>query len=168
MGCGRDQEILAPESLRPRFHVRARGIDNFLTRTADKMNNPEQVFTSEVLRELFPPERANEFFEALFGDAEEGAYDIELGFEGYDKRGGALRFVLNLHERPGQCLACNLTYGLPEVFGRHPLINIKGLVRAIEHRLGGGIRCGDWQLGSTIQKGRSLHCIPLTIAISLT
>lgn len=130
------------------------------------MNTPDQVFTRQVLAELFPPERANQFFEALFGDAEEGAYDIELGFDGYDARRGALRFVLNLRQRPGQCLACNLTYGLPEVFSRHPVINIKGLVGEIGARLGNGMRCGDWQLGATRQHDHSLHSIPLTIAVS--
>ena len=129
------------------------------------MNNPEQVFTNKVLRELFPPDRADSFFEALFGDAGEGAYDIELGFEGHDLRTGELRFALNLRQRPGHCLACNLTYGLPEVLSRHPVIDIKGLVGKIEQLLGGAMRCGDWRLGPTVQQDRALHVIPLTIAV---
>ena len=39
---------------------------------------PEQIFSPTTLATLFPPERSNEFFDALFGDADEGAYDIAL------------------------------------------------------------------------------------------
>jgi len=130
------------------------------------MFQPKQIFTNEVLRSLFPPERSNAFFDALFGDASEGAYDIALTYAGYDSRANSLDFFLNLHERPGRCLACNLTYGLPEVFGRHPVINIKGLVGEIEGLLGGDLRCADWQLGRTVQKERSLHSIPLRIQLA--
>jgi len=127
------------------------------------MIQPEQIFTDTVLQTLFPAERANDFFDALFGDASEGAYDIALTFEGYEPAQQLLHFSLNLHERPGRCLACNLTYGLPEVFSRHPVINIKGLVRDIEQLLGGAMVCENWKLAHTEQKGRSLHCIPLRI-----
>ena len=34
------------------------------------------VFTPECLNDLFPIQRTNDFFDALFGDAEEGAYDV--------------------------------------------------------------------------------------------
>ena len=44
------------------------------------MSSLAAVFTSERLAELFPPERTDAFFEALFGGAEEGAYDIRLAF----------------------------------------------------------------------------------------
>lgn len=129
------------------------------------MMQPEQIFTDAALQALFPPARSHDFFDALFGDASEGAYDIVLSFEGYDQAGKTLRFLLNLHERPGRCLACNLTHGLPEVFKRHPVINIKGLVAEIEKLLAGEMVCEDWTLGHTIQKGRSLHCIPLQIKL---
>jgi hypothetical protein len=129
------------------------------------MMQPEQIFTDAALQALFPPARSHDFFDALFGDASEGAYDIVLSFEGYDQAGHTLRFLLNLHERPGRCLACNLTHGLPEVFKRHPVINIKGLVAEIEKLLAGEMVCEDWTLGHTIQKGRSLHCIPLQIKL---
>ena len=129
------------------------------------MMQPEQIFTDAALQALFPPARSHDFFDALFGDASEGAYDIVLSFEGYDQAGQTLRFLLNLHERPGRCLACNLTQGLPEVFKRHPVINIKGLVAEIEKLLTGEMVCEDWTLGHTIQKGRSLHCIPLQIKL---
>ncbi|WP_245590173.1 pancreas/duodenum homeobox protein 1 [Desulfobulbus elongatus] len=130
------------------------------------MIQPEQIFTDEVLRSLFPPERTDAFFDALFGDAAEGAYDIALTYTGYDPQGHTLDFLLNLHERPGRCLACNLTYGLPEVFSRHPVINIKGLVGEIEQQLGGSLTCTGWKLGHTEQKGRSLHCIPLRMQLA--
>ena len=35
------------------------------------------MFSQEFLTNLFPPERTNDFFEALFGDPEDGAYDIK-------------------------------------------------------------------------------------------
>lgn len=125
----------------------------------------KEIFTDDVLAELFPPERSNDFFEALFGDASEGAYDIKLRLRGYDERANILHFNLDLHERPGCCLVCSLTYGLPEVFSRHPLINVKGLVRDIEKKLEGLATCTDWKLGSTNQQEKSLHTIPLTITV---
>ena len=127
---------------------------------------PEQIFTPAALAALFPPQRTDDFFDALFGDASEGAYDIALSFAGYDADKQRLSFLLNLHERPGRCLACNLTHGLPEVFKRHPIINVKGLVEDIGKLLDAGMTCSDWQLGHTIQKGRSLHCIPLHITLA--
>jgi hypothetical protein len=129
------------------------------------MHTPQQVFTEKTMRDLFPPERTDEFFEALFGDASEGSFDISLSFANYDEAAGLLTLQLNLHERPGHCLACNLTYGLPEVFSRHPLINIKGIVAEVEHLLGGEMVCESWRLDHTIQKDRSLHCIPLRIQL---
>jgi hypothetical protein len=130
------------------------------------MERLQEIFNEEALTELFPASRSNDFFEALFGDADEGAYDIRLRFDGHDPGTNSLRFYLDLHERPGCCLACNLTYGLPEVFSRHPVINIKGLVQDIEERLAGQATCTDWQLGTTIQQSRSLHSIPLTIQLA--
>lgn len=127
-----------------------------------ELNN---FFTDAALAELFPPERSNNFFEALFGDAAEGAYDIKLRFSGYDETNSTLLFNLDLHERPGSCLVCSLTYGLPEVFSRHPVINIKGLVQEIGNRLEGRAACIDWKLGSTNQHEKSLHTIPLIISI---
>lgn len=129
------------------------------------MIQPEQLFTPQALNALFPPERTNEFFDALLGDASEGAYDIALSFDRYDQAGQVLHFLINLHERPGRCLACNLTYGLPDVFGRHPIINVRGLVGEIERLLGGKFRCAQWNLGSTQQKSRALHSIPLRIEL---
>ena len=118
------------------------------------MDNLNEIFTNEALKELFPPQRADDFFEALFCDAGEGAYDIGLSYMGYNKRTNSLSFNLDLQERPGCCLACNLTYGLPEVFSRHPVINIKGLVADIEKKLDGKAHCTEWKLGTTLQQGK--------------
>lgn len=121
------------------------------------------VFTDEILQELFPAERSNDFFEALFGDASEGAFDIALSFQDYDSAANRLHFNLKLHERPGRCLACNLTYGLPEVFSRHPIIDVKGLVNRIDEKLGADMTCLNWELGNTITQSSNLHMIPLHI-----
>ncbi len=121
------------------------------------------LFTPEKLQELFPAERADRFFDALLGDAKEGAYDIRLAYNGFQE--GQLRFALELHQRPRKCLACNLTYGLPTVFSRHPIIDIKGLVAAISGLLDGQGRCKGWKLGATVEKSRQLHVVPLLIAL---
>ena len=123
------------------------------------------IFTSDILKEIFPPERANDFFEALFGDADEGSYDIALAFDGCPDGKQNLLFALELKERPGCCLVCNLTYGLPDVFSRHPVINVQGVVAEIEKRLDTDIRCVDWRLGGTEQQSSELHRIPLIITI---
>ena len=121
------------------------------------------LFTPDTLLRLFPRDRANEFFEALFGDSDEGAYDIELGYRGL--QGNELVMELRLHERPGRCLACNLTQGLPQVFSRHPIINLNRLVDNIGELLQGQARCTGWSLGSTEQQSRSLHVVPLKIRL---
>jgi hypothetical protein len=127
------------------------------------MNSMNEIFTEDVLKELFPAQRTHDFFEALFGDANEGAYDITLRFQGHDAK--TLNFSLDLHERPGRCLACNLTTGLPEVFSRHKVINIKGLVQDIEDKLAGTVQCSTWKLGQTQQTSKTLHSIPLQIQL---
>jgi len=122
------------------------------------------VFTPEYLQQLFPENRANDFFEALLGDADEGAYDISLAFRGSNEN--TIQLELLLKERPGHCLACNLTQGLPTVFSRHPVINVQGVVDEIEKSLNGKVSCSEWSLGYTQQKSSGLHAIPLTISIS--
>ena len=47
------------------------------------------VFTPECLNDLFPIQRTNDFFDALFGDAEEGAYDIRLVVDPEESDDGA-------------------------------------------------------------------------------
>ena len=76
------------------------------------------VFTPECLNDLFPIQRTNDFFDALFGDAEEGAYDIRLVVDPEESDDGELHFYFELHQRAGRCLVCSLTYGLPQVFER--------------------------------------------------
>ena len=122
------------------------------------------ILTRDALQSLFPPDRTNDFFEALFGDAEDGASDIELAFG--SATASELVMELRLHERPGCCLACNLTQGLPQVFSRHPIINVGGLVRGIDALLGDTVQCGEWRLGYTEQRSRALHVIPIHIAIA--
>jgi hypothetical protein len=121
------------------------------------------MINQTTLQKIFPADRADHFFEALLGAASEGAYDINLKFiEESDHR---LDFEFHLQQRPGKCLACNLTYGLPQVFARHPVIDIKGLVQEIDKNLNGTARCADWKLGATREISRELHIIPLTISL---
>jgi hypothetical protein len=119
-----------------------------------------QIFTQDYLDTLLPKELSDHFFEALYGDASDGAYDIQLEFiSAHDKR---IVLAFNLIKRPQKCLVCSLTYGLPTVFTRHPLINIKGMVKKIEER---GIKIKKWQLGDTEENSNSLHVIPFFLDI---
>lgn len=126
----------------------------------------QEIFTDTVLNDLFPSERANDFFEALYGDIEEGSYDISLAYQGLSSDQKSLRFLLNLSERPGKCLACHLTHGLPEVFSRHPIINVGGVVKRIDEQLGDKASCGEWHLDSTQTISRQLYAVPLIIELS--
>ena len=123
----------------------------------------KDIFTQDDLEKLFPVGRADAFFESLFGDAEEGAFDIGLAFKAH--RGNELHFEFQLRQRPGKCLACNLTYGLPKVFKRHPVIDVGGLADEIEKRMNGKFRCGRWELGATRELSRELHVIPLVLSL---
>lgn len=123
----------------------------------------ESVLTKEKLEKIFPKERSDEFFEALFGDASEGSYDIELAYR--ETKGSTLIMDLLLRERPNCCLACNLTQGLPQVFSRHPTINVEGVVNEINTLLGDSYSCKSWSLGYTEQYNQSLHVIPIKIEL---
>ena len=123
-------------------------------------------FTETVLENLFPAQRADHFFEAMYGDVSEGAYDIRLSFHACSPNALELRF--NLRRRPDKCLQCNLTYGLPQVFARHPIINIQGLISDINKLLNGAAQCGHWELGATREISDDLHIIPLTISLKST
>ena len=127
-------------------------------------NNYQELFNREKCAEMLPPGRSDDFFEALFGDASEGSYDIELAYHGADE--SSLTFNILLHERPGHCLACNLTLGLPEVFSRHPIINVEGIVKEVDETLGEQAKTGSWRLGATRMQSQSLHLIPLTIELN--
>ena len=118
----------------------------------------DSILTQEFLDELLPPERTDQFFDALYGDASEGAYDIRL--EPISISGSRIVLAFNLLRRPDKCLVCSLTYGLPNVFTRHPLINIKGMVEKLKEA---GIPAKKWRLGDTEENSPSLHVIPLYI-----
>ena len=120
-----------------------------------------QRLEKEFLADVFPAQRTEDFFDALFGGAEEGAYDIRLTCRELTPDTACLAF--ELHERPGKCLACNLTYGLPQVFQRHPVLNVAGVARAVAEHLGWDPDGVSWTLGATEEISRKIHSIPLTI-----
>ena len=121
----------------------------------------EKIATQDFLDSLLPPEKSDQFFEALYGDASEGAYDIRL--ECISAASDQIVLGFNLTQRPGKCMVCSLTYGLPTVFQRHPLINIKGMVSKIEES---GLKISSWRLGATKENSSSLHVIPLFLYLS--
>ncbi|MGC9022707.1 MAG: pancreas/duodenum homeobox protein 1, partial [Dissulfurimicrobium sp.] len=115
--------------------------------------------------ELFPPGKADEFFEAIYGGTEEGAFDIALRFSLFDEHRLELILEYRLTERPGRCMACSLTRGLPAVFKRHPIIDIKGAVQKIAERLEPGWKVLEWDLGPTTPKAPKVNAIPLKIKL---
>jgi hypothetical protein len=123
----------------------------------------EELFSTGCLEQIFPPDRSDRFFEAIFGDVEEGAYDIRLRFEDGDAE--TLRFAFDLAERPGKCLTCSRTYGLPDVFKRHPVIDVQGVVSKIDRLLDGTARCGEWTLERTRELSPGRHAVPLVIRL---
>lgn len=127
-------------------------------------DNFSELFTEKVMDGLFPTDRADRFFEAIYGEISEGAYDIRLSYHGRTE--DTLEFRFNLHRRPKKCLVCSLTYGLPKVFTRHPIINIQNLVSDIGNMLNGAAACNRWELGQTKEISSDLHVIPLTIYLN--
>ncbi|MDY0132287.1 MAG: pancreas/duodenum homeobox protein 1 [Desulforegulaceae bacterium] len=125
------------------------------------MTEIEKIFSSEVLNEIFPSEKSDKFFEALFGDTEDGAYDISLKFR--EENGQEIVFDFNLDQRPGKCLVCSLTYGLPTVFAKHPVININEIVEKIASKIGKSDLKPEWELGKTISLSKEKHLIPLRL-----
>lgn len=121
------------------------------------------IFTRERLSLLLPPDTADRFFEALLGDPHEGAYDMELCYCGgnLDK----LLFEIRLRQRPGKCLACHLTYGLPQVFEKHPAIDLKRVTEKVKELIEGQASIRSWKLGPTREISRELHAIPLVITL---
>ena len=117
------------------------------------------ILTQEFLDTLLPIEKTDRFFEALLGDAEDGAYDIKL--ELLSLNGKRIVLAFNLMKRPGKCLVCSLTYGLPNVFTRHPVIDLKGIVKRIQDEIQDeGLTIKNWHLGETEENSTSLHVIP--------
>ena len=119
------------------------------------------IFTPDRMKALFPSDRADRFFEALYGDTDDGAYDIAVAFIGANRH--QLSFEFQLTQRPGKCLACNLTYGLPTVFQRHPIINVPGLVEEIGKLVDDSFKVDAWEIGPTREISRERHIIPLNI-----
>ena len=126
-----------------------------------RMNDLDTIITQDFLDSLLPPEKSDAFFDALYGDASEGAYDIRLEPVSFSSDRIVLAF--NLNQRPGKCLVCSLTYGLPNVFSRHPLINIKGMVEKMGDA---GVKIKSWRLGDTQENSSALHIIPLYLEIA--
>ncbi len=124
-------------------------------------NDPAMLFNPEWACATFPPERTDTFFDALFGDAEEGAYSIALRF--VRAVGNTYEFAFDLHQRKGKCLVCNLTYGLPQVFARHPVLNVKGVAHTIAMALGHAPDAAKWELKATQEISTALHSIPFII-----
>ena len=127
------------------------------------MENWESLFADEVLKELLPQERVQAFFEAFYF-GEEPAYDLELGFG--EAQDGCLIFELRLKARPGQCLRCNLTWGLPQIMAKHPQLNLAEVVKKIEEKLPEGIKVTSWNLGLTEERNPNLHVIPLVVRLN--
>jgi hypothetical protein len=125
------------------------------------MSGNGNIFDEQALAQLMPAGKADDFFEALYGDAAEGAYDFELVCR--SEGAGRVELELLLHQRPGKCLACNLTYGLPQVLSRHPVLNLKGLVRRVCEMAGTDPAQATWSLGHTRVISDQVHAIPLTI-----
>lgn len=122
----------------------------------------ESIYTADWCKAVFPPERTNDFFEALFGDPDDGAYDIRLAF--VRQNGDQLEFSFELHQRGTQCLACNLTHGLPKVFERHPVINSAGLAQAAAAASGRTLK--EWKLGPTREESKALHKVPFFVTLA--
>jgi len=121
----------------------------------------EHLFNQNQIDRIFPDSISDQFFEALFGDPEEGAYDIRLAFN--RQEGNKLEFHFELARRPEKCLRCSLTYGLPEVFTRHPVINLKGLTGEMGKVIDGKGKIDHWKIGKTIEIDADLHIIPFTV-----
>ena len=120
-----------------------------------------KITSQAFLDSLLPREISDRFFEALYGDVSEGAYDIRLECVSADSEKIVLAF--NLIKRPGKCLVCSLTYGLPTVFSRHPLIDVKGMIHKMKSA---GLSISSWRMGETRESSASLHVIPLYLYLA--
>jgi len=126
---------------------------------------PNELIQEDKLNELFPKGKDNEFFEAFYGGLEDGAFDINFSFESYNPDNSELVFGFNLKERPGKCMACNLTYGLPAVFEKSPIINLKAIINGINEMINPHYEVNEFILGKTIPKAPKLNVIPLIIKL---
>jgi hypothetical protein len=55
---------------------------------------------------------------------------------------------------------------LPHVFARHPVINVQGVVDAVDDLLADRANCKSWQLDDTREISTEEHVIPLIIEIA--
>ncbi|OAQ21560.1 hypothetical protein [Thermosulfurimonas dismutans] len=120
------------------------------------------MLSPEAIQALLPRERIEAFFEAFYF-GEEPAYDLALALGAFDKERKFIRLELQLKARPGKCLACNLTWGLPKVFEKHPALDLKGVVAELEKLLPDSLKVRHWELGPTEEINPDLHVIPLLI-----
>ncbi|MEF3167930.1 MAG: pancreas/duodenum homeobox protein 1 [Deltaproteobacteria bacterium] len=125
----------------------------------------KRILTDAFLAEILPSERADTFFDAIYGGAEEGAFDISLKEVGLDEGENELHLEYLLTERPGKCIACSLTYGLPQVFERHPVIDIAGTVERIGEALKPKWKITGWRLGATRAAAPKVHSIPFVLKL---
>ena len=126
----------------------------------------KKLFSEKFLEELFPPKKSDDFFDALYGGAESGAFDITLAEEGLNEKTNELYMYFLLTERPGKCMACHLTSGLPGVFERHPVIDLKGIAKKIEEILAPDWSINGWSVGSTMTKGPKENMIPFILKLN--
>jgi hypothetical protein len=122
-----------------------------------------QKFTQKTLDQIFPPEKTDAFFEAMLGDASEGAYDIRLIYQGMQNN--VLQFAFKLIQRPDKCLACSVTYGLPQVFKKHRIIDTENIVNQIKAIIGNDCII-SWELQPTMPIEPNVHLVPLHITIN--
>lgn len=126
------------------------------------MSNAAATLDADFLDHVFPPARTDAFFDALFDGTEDGAYDIRLRFE--KQTPTELHLAFHLLERPGKCLVCNLTHGLPRVFARHPVLAVGQTVTDLCAKL--GLEASSWNLSPTREVRRGLHVIPLVVKLA--
>lgn len=119
-----------------------------------------QKLNQAELDKIFPASKTDEFFEAIYGGAEEGAYDIVLTAHEIGPDQADMAF--ELRRREGQCLKCNLTYGLPEVFKRHPVLNLDGIAKDLSQILGWETK-PSWEVHPVQEIDDNLHIIPFTV-----
>ncbi len=124
----------------------------------------EREVLAQKVKGLLPSEKVEEFFEAFYF-GEEPAYHLELDLRDWDLEKGVLTLELRLIARPGKCLACNLTSGLPDVFRRHPILNLAGVAENAVRLLGDGYALQAWELGWTEQVNADLHVVPFIIRV---
>ncbi len=127
----------------------------------------DKAALEQKIKTFLPSERVQEFFEAFYF-GEEPAYDLELGLRDWEPQKGLITLELLLKARPGQCLACNLTSGLPDVFKRHPILNLAQVAEDVVRELGDGYELESWELGWTEQINRDLHVVPFIIRLKRT